>query len=514
MHYRVHSLLFYVRISVEEPSLEVVDEVALVVEDNLPAQDGGSESSLGPSKLQVQDQQPEDEHELQQQEPSEAGRSPNTVIPDEVQTMEPDNHQSVGSEDIAADHLDSAENFTIVSVRSEAFDPETGVQLKDVATEEQQMGADVEEAEPCLQPDTDSLSTEPPVAECSGSENLNNLGFELDHSEASVDPINHLSALVENELISDSESQVANRTSRFGNLAAIAVAPAVIAKKTFPIQAKVRKHGRPAKSAIIEAPKIVAKSTGGAPWKRKVGRPKRAPSAFQSTGGQIEVASDQRNLQDESANGGHQPQVAASFHQPVEVAPVVRRGRPKKSTQDVTVSILPVLDQADGGGLDQFDHPWPLDQNAILGGNLGSNFALPPPLPDPPEGNMTIYRGKWAKNRLSKRGKSPASKFKGIRRHHYSPYTITGKTFASTLATLAEPEGEYPCQQCTFVYNKLTSLEKHVSRSHNPNLRYKCPECPKRLSCKNAIEKHLLSHRPGTAPASNYETFLVIDHEH
>ena len=218
--------------------MEVVDEVALAVEDNLPTQDG-SESSLGLSSLQVQDQQPEDEHELQQQEqePSEAGRSPNTVIPDEVQTMEPDNHQPVGSEDIAADPLDSAENFTIVSVRSEAFDPETGVQLNDVAPEEQQMGADVEEAEPCLQPDTDSLSTEPPVAECSDSENLNNLGFELDHSEASVDPINHLLALVEDELISDSESQVANRTSRFGNLAAIAVAPAVIAKKTFPIQA-------------------------------------------------------------------------------------------------------------------------------------------------------------------------------------------------------------------------------------------------------------------------------------
>ena len=155
----------------------------------------------------------------------------------------------------------------------------------------------------------------------------------------------------------------------------------------------------------------------------------------------------------------------------------------------------------------QFNFFWFNDPNHFIAGNNfdpvkeesgDANFQLPPPpLPNPHRGgNMSVHRGKLTHRGVSQR----VSKFShqtGIRKHHYSPYTITGKTLSRTLATLAEPEGEHRCQQCPAIYNKAASLVSHVRRAHNENLQVKCPECPKMLSAHNAIKKHLLSHRPG-----------------
>ena len=84
----------------------------------------------------------------------------------------------------------------------------------------------------------------------------------------------------------------------------------------------------------------------------------------------------------------------------------------------------------------------------------------------------------------------------GVRKYHYSPHTITGKVLSRTLKNLEEPDGVHPCDECPAVFNKSAALKAHVGRNHNLNLNNKCPECPKRLSSRHAIKKHLLSHRP------------------
>ena len=103
--------------------------------------------------------------------------------------------------------------------------------------------------------------------------------------------------------------------------------------------------------------------------------------------------------------------------------------------------------------------------------------------------------------KTAKKGKKRKSGTIGkIHKYNYNPLdrhnTITGKKFKRTWQTLAEPEGHHECPFCGEVYAKTASLEKHIGRNHNPNLSVKCPECPKKLSNKNAMKKHLLSHRP------------------
>ena len=86
--------------------------------------------------------------------------------------------------------------------------------------------------------------------------------------------------------------------------------------------------------------------------------------------------------------------------------------------------------------------------------------------------------------------------FSRVRKYSYSPITISGIQLQKTLAHLSEPDGYHECQECDAVFSKTASLKNHMSRNHNTNLNSQCPECPKTLSNKNAIKKHLLSHRP------------------
>ena len=87
-----------------------------------------------------------------------------------------------------------------------------------------------------------------------------------------------------------------------------------------------------------------------------------------------------------------------------------------------------------------------------------------------------------------------------LHKYNYNPllrhHTITNKKFKRTWDTLNEPEGHHECPFCGEAYTKTISLEKHIGRNHNPNLSVQCPECPKKMSNKNALKKHLLSHRP------------------
>lgn len=56
----------------------------------------------------------------------------------------------------------------------------------------------------------------------------------------------------------------------------------------------------------------------------------------------------------------------------------------------------------------------------------------------------------------------------------------------------------YNCEICGYTYSKLGTLQKHWKDAHNPNAKYKCPECPKALASRQSIKKHMLSHRPET----------------
>ena len=127
---------------------------------------------------------------------------------------------------------------------------------------------------------------------------------------------------------------------------------------------------------------------------------------------------------------------------------------------------------------------------------------------DPTKSKLKSSDPEWntAGEKVKKKRKKGASKGGGtlgvgkIHKYTYNPLdrfnTITGKKFKRTWQTLAEPDGHHECQFCGEVYTKTASLEKHIGRSHNPNLSVQCPECPKKMSNKNAMKKHLLSHRP------------------
>ena len=90
----------------------------------------------------------------------------------------------------------------------------------------------------------------------------------------------------------------------------------------------------------------------------------------------------------------------------------------------------------------------------------------------------------------------PNSQRPKVHKHHFNPHTITGKIMDRTFETLSEPDGEHICEICGAMYNKKASLQSHRSRVHNPNLTVQCPKCPKMLSAKHALRKHLLSHKP------------------
>jgi len=99
-------------------------------------------------------------------------------------------------------------------------------------------------------------------------------------------------------------------------------------------------------------------------------------------------------------------------------------------------------------------------------------------------------------NTRTKRYYYPNMKKQKVHTHHFNPHTITGKIMDRTFETLSEPDGEHICEICGMLYNKKASLQSHMSRVHNPNLTVQCPKCPKMLSAKHALRKHLLSHKP------------------
>jgi Zinc finger, C2H2 type len=115
---------------------------------------------------------------------------------------------------------------------------------------------------------------------------------------------------------------------------------------------------------------------------------------------------------------------------------------------------------------------------------------------DSDEENSTSVTSSTSSAKKPSAKKKYQKKQDNIRKYHYSPYTISGKTKNQTRKNLEEPEGIHQCHECPAAFNKSAALKSHIGRNHNPNLKSKCPECPKLLSSRHAIKKHLLSHRP------------------
>ncbi len=122
---------------------------------------------------------------------------------------------------------------------------------------------------------------------------------------------------------------------------------------------------------------------------------------------------------------------------------------------------------------------------------------MPPPIPQDPNG-LVIHRGRYVtaakKARILESREQPRPPT--IRKHNPCKFSITGRKLDVTDYNQLEPAGIHKCPHCDNVYEKLVSLRKHIGRAHNTGARYKCPECPKLLTAKNALGKHLLSHRP------------------
>ena len=125
---------------------------------------------------------------------------------------------------------------------------------------------------------------------------------------------------------------------------------------------------------------------------------------------------------------------------------------------------------------------------------------LPPPVPEAPEPGCVIYRGEWKKvekvARIKSRSKNSSTTSK-VKKYHPNLFNITARTLKDTEKYRQAPKGHFKCPHCSDVFEVKRSLEVHIGRSHNAKSNIPCPEnCGKYLTCKSAIAKHLLSHRP------------------
>jgi hypothetical protein len=238
--------------------------------------------------------------------------------------------------------------------------------------------------------------------------------------------------------------------------------------------------GAAASSSLFEAPRVIAKHTGG-PRNKSI--PPAPMRVAKRTGSVL------RRLNARKRSTGSRSDVDDALADPRSPTEGHDQGRQLqyRRTRSQTGSIHGLPNYNEG----EEDHL------------LNLPLDLPPPIPLPPEPGLVIYQGEWVtqqqaeKARNAKRKSNP-NKVLG---YNYKPtiFTITGKSKASTVdAAENEEDGEYPCpyEGCQQVYARERSLNSHVSRSHHTNLKAECPECGKGLSSPAAISKHLLSHRP------------------
>lgn len=264
-----------------------------------------------------------------------------------------------------------------------------------------------------------------------------------------------------NEIFGSESDLAEHKTSTHEAAAKLIVqAPKIIAKHT---ARQAQKELKESTMTIPEAPKFVAKKTGGGVPKRPANDPYQDPTPSTSTAAEYEGPSTSSNA---STTG--------------------------RATRRSTGAISTV----------SYDEEQMLPDLGFESVTLP--FALPPPLPIV-EPEMMMYRGEsLPATEVARRiansnhnGKASGA----VKKYNYRPFvTITGKSKPSTVdAAEREVDGEFVCPHagCGNVYARLRSLESHIKRIHKVYLGgSQCPHCGKRLSSQNAIRKHLLSHRP------------------
>ena len=260
-------------------------------------------------------------------------------------------------------------------------------------------------------------------------------------------------------------------------------------------ESQMKQTERPPSASLYEAPRVIAKHTGGERVSNKHDSniPVAPRRVAKRTGGPLldrkgrgktnrrkadeELDEDYHHVSDQNISGTSD-----------------QRSRTRLQTSHGQTKIS--YNEEDGIDMEEMF-------NLALSGE--APLPLPPPIPLPPEPGMVVRGGVWVEESSAVRADAirQATKEKQgnkVKKYNYKPtvFTIGGKSKEETLDALAEDDGEFPCpyEGCRQVYARERSLKSHISRNHHENLKASCPECGKKLSTTAAISKHLLSHRP------------------
>ena len=376
--------------------------------------------------------------------------------------------------------------------------PKTPPPLVDLSDNE-----DTAEARLAQQPNENLQDMEPTVEPTNAEENSNTqLPIMNGANQESEEDI--LESTIEEPVVSTSEE-----TSLFEGLH-LTAAPKIITKKTAARLPKKQYFAVKSTTQVPKAPGFIAKSTGKRKRKRK-NTPEKTTAEDDSTISKEkddhETALSPKPVQQESvvipvANGDdfifnlH----GCSSEDTEPSAPARRSSRTPRKTYVETLS----EDELDEfAGQDDYDKDPIFDpsrDSTSTPSPLSFMPELPPPLPEAPEPGCVIYRGEWTKKdkvaRIKSKTQSNTTPGR-IKKYHPNLYNITDRTLKDTHKHRSAPKGIFNCPFCTDVFEAQRSLEVHIGRRHNEKAKVPCPEnCGTFLTCKSAIAKHLLSHRP------------------
>ena len=384
--------------------------------------------------------------------------------------------------------------------------------------------------------------TPPPLVDLSDNEDTRGTQLHTDESERfqQVDPINDVIAecnlpeiesstpqpeqnMQDSPLEDQLVAEEAEDDNPFEGLHLMA-APKIITKKTAAMPPKKKYFAVKSTTQVPKAPGFIAKSTG----KRKRKRKKSPNSNSDNVSGQcqsVEKSKEQKDSnekEDELASIIHQESVVvpvdngADFvfrmHGNADEDPLKKQSHPRttrRSTGAERKTYVEILSEDDLDFCEEdddikdptFDHLLDSARVSTTPSPSSPEFIdLPPPVPEAPEPGCVIYRGEWTKvekvARIKSRSQNSSTTSK-VKKYHPNLFNITDKTLKDTEKYRSAPKGHFQCPHCSDVFEVERSLEVHIGRKHNAKSNIPCPEnCGKYLTCKSAIAKHLLSHRP------------------
>jgi len=387
--------------------------------------------------------------------------------------------------------------------------PKTPPPLVDLSDNEDTRGNQIHTIESERMQQKDPVSDHV-IAEC----NLNELESKTPEPEQ-----NEQDPTLEDQLVAEE----AENDNPFEGLHLMA-APKIIAKKTAAMPPKKRYFAVKSTPQVPKAPGFIAKSTGKRKRKRKKSPYSNADN-ISSHNHSVETPTDQKDsnekedefeqiVQQESVvvpveNGADfvfRMHSKADDEEPLKNChqrTTRRSAGAKRKTYVETLSEddLDFREEDDDIKDPTFDHMLDPARASTPSPPSSPEFIdLPPPVPEAPEPGCVIYRGEWTKvekvARIKSRSKNSSTTSK-VKKYHPNLFNITARTLKDTEKYRQAPKGHFKCPHCSDVFEVKRSLEVHIGRRHNAKSNIPCPEnCGKYLTCKSAIAKHLLSHRP------------------